>query len=159
MSLEEELKVSRFQNQRHRLSVNIMYTNNWMTSQMQEVFRNFGVTNQQYNILRILRGKYPLPCTIHELRSKMLDKQPDVSRLLDRIQAKELVERKPNETDRRKMDVVVSAKGLELLSRMEDAVSRFDDFFSNLDDSEIVILNQLLDKVRNYQAKPDGGLV
>jgi len=159
MSLEEELKVSKFQNQRHRLSVNIMYTNNWMTSQMQEVFRKFGVTNQQYNILRILRGKYPLPCTIHELRNKMLDKQPDVSRLLDRIQAKQLVERKPNETDRRKMDVVISAKGLELLSRMENAVAGFDDFFSNLDNSEILVLNQLLDKVRNYQANSDTDLL
>lgn len=155
MSLEEELKVSRFQNQRHRLSVNIMYTNNWMTSQMQKVFRNHGVTNQQYNILRILRGKYPLPCTIHELREKMLDKQPDVSRLLDRIQAKGLVERKPNDSDRRKMDVVISLPGLELLSTMEGAVAGFDDFFSNLNDSEIEALNDLLDKVRNYQSESE----
>lgn len=149
MSLEEELQVSKFKSTRQRLSINILYTNNWMSSEMQAVFRSYGVTNQQYNILRILRGMHPSPCTIQELKRRMLDKQPDASRLVDRLEAKELVARKNNKEDRRKMDVVITPKGLDTLKEMDPAVDAFDNLFSGLTNEEVDHLNILLDKARN----------
>lgn len=149
MSLEEDIKVSKFRNPRHRLAVNLMFTNNWMTSKMQEVFRAHSITNQQYNILRILRGAFPDPCNIQELKARMLDKQPDVSRLVDRLFNKGLVHRKVNKVDRRKMDITIAPKGLELLSNMEEDVNRFERFFDGLDDREVGDINVLLDKIRD----------
>ena len=149
MSLEEDIKVSKFRNPRHRLAVNLMFTNNWMTSKMQEVFRAHSITNQQYNILRILRGAFPDPCNIQELKARMLDKQPDVSRLVDRLFNKGLVHRKVNKVDRRKMDITIAPQGLELLSNMEEDVNRFERFFDGLDDREVGDINVLLDKIRD----------
>ena len=150
MSLEEELQVSQFKSSRYRLTVNILYSNNWMFAKMQVVFRQYGVTNQQYNILRILRGRYPDPCTIQDLKKRMLDKQPDVSRLVDRLQSKGLLVRQSNAEDRRKMDVAISDKGLTLLNEMDPAVTEFDEIFAGLTDKEVDQLNQLLDKARSF---------
>ncbi len=150
MSLEEELRVSKFKSSKHRLIVNLLYTHNWMTSQMQVIFKRHGVTNQQYNILRILRGSNPKPCTIQLLKQRMLDKQPDVSRLIDRLEAKSLVSRTINLEDRRKMDVIITEKGLALLKEMDPAVSGFDDVFAGLADEEADQINKLLDKARDY---------
>ena len=150
MSLEQELKVSKFQSSRHKLTVNILYTNNWLEGHMQVIFRAHGVTNQQYNILRILRGMHPEPCTVQELKKRMLDKQPDASRLVDRLQAKNLVLRKSNAEDRRKMDVLITDEGLELLGRMDPEVEGFDNLFAGLTDKEVDQLNKLLDKARSY---------
>lgn len=149
MSLEEDVKVSKFRNDRHRLTVNLLFTHNWMTSKMQQVFRAHSITNQQYNILRILRGAAPGPCNIQELKARMLDKQPDASRLVDRLFAKGLVKRKVNEVDRRKMDISITQEGLDLLTRMDDDVNDFERMFEGLDDTEVAIVNGLLDKLRD----------
>lgn len=147
--LEEEVKVEKFRNDRHRLLVNLIYTNNWITALMQAGFKPFGITNQQFNILRILRGSHPTPCTIQYLKERMLDKQPDVSRLVDRLQAKGYLARRPNEADRRKMNVVITENGLALLANMENEVNQFETFMDRLDDQEVSQLNELLDKMRH----------
>jgi len=147
--LEEEVKVAKFRNGRHRLLVNLMYTTNWVTGVMQDVFKSYGITNQQYNILRILRGSNPIPCTIQTLKDRMLDKQPDVSRLVDRLQSKGLLGRTVNPDDRRKMNVVITEAGLDLLSEMDPAVNKFEELFSSLADNEVDSLNTLLDQVRD----------
>lgn len=147
MRLEDEIK-TRFQSPGHKLMVNIIYTHNWVTSYMQQYFKENGVTMQQYNILRILRGQYPNPSTIQLLKERMLDKQSDVSRLVDRLKTKNLLIRKPSKLDRRKMDIVVSDKGLELLEQMDHTVNQMQTGFNNLNEEELNELNQLLDKLR-----------
>ncbi|MEM0996638.1 MAG: MarR family transcriptional regulator [Bacteroidota bacterium] len=149
MKLEEELKVSTFQSERQKLHLNIIYTYNWMTSQMQKVFKAHGITMQQFNILRILRGQNGMPSTIQLLKDRMMDKQPDASRLVDRLHAKELVHRRISQDDRRKMDVFISERGLALLSAMEAEVKEFDNFFEVLQENEVEQLNELLDRIRD----------
>lgn len=151
--LEEEVKVAKFRNGRHRLLVNLMYTTNWVTGVMQDVFKSYGITNQQYNILRILRGSNPTPCTIQTLKDRMLDKQPDVSRLVDRLQSKGLLGRTVNPDDRRKMNVVITEAGLDLLAEMDPAVNKFEELFSSLADNEVDSLNTLLDQVRDVASE------
>ena len=146
--LEEEVRVEKFRNGRHRLLINLIYTNNWITGLMQAGFKPFGITNQQFNILRILRGNHPEPCTIQYLKERMLDKQPDVSRLVDRLQAKGFLARRPNEEDRRKMNVIITDHGLEVLKDMEGTVNAFESLMGQLDDTEVEQLNTLLDKMR-----------
>jgi len=148
MRIEDEIKQKRFQSPQHKLNVNLIYTHNWLQDKMQGVFKPFKITAQQYNILRILRGQYPNPCTIQLLKDRMLDKQSDVSRLIDRLTQKGHVDRKICEADRRKMDVVISEKGLQLLKDLDGHVTIIVDTMQNLTLDEIDQLNNLLDKLR-----------
>jgi DNA-binding MarR family transcriptional regulator len=149
MKLEEELKVSKFRSERQKLHLNIIYTYNWMTSRLQRTFKSHGLTMQQYNILRILRGQNGKPSTIQLLKDRMMDKQPDASRLVDRLEAKELVRRQICKDDRRKMDVFITEKGLRLLDGMQEEVDAFDRYFDTLTENEVEQLNELLDRIRD----------
>src|SRR3989338_3867781 len=108
MKLEDEIKTKQFRNQRHKLLLNIMFTYGWVMKRSQNVLQPYGITIPQHNILRILRGQFPKPCNVQLLKDRMLDQQSDVSRLVDRLATKELIERKTSTTDRRKLDIVIS---------------------------------------------------
>ena len=149
MKLEDELKVKNFQSERQKLHLNIIFTYNWMISQMQKTFKAHGVTMQQYNILRILRGQNDKPSTIQLLKDRMMDKQPDASRLVDRLEAKGLVRRQVCKDDRRKMDVFITEKGLAMIAEMQEEVSGFDHFFDTIEENEVEQLNELLDRIRD----------
>ena len=149
MRLEDEIKTKGFKSEYHKLSINLIYTYNWLTAISQAEFGLFGITMQQFNILRILMGQYPTPCTIQLLKARMLDKQSDASRLVDRLVAKGLVQREPCTTDRRKMDVLISKKGLDLLEEIDPVMQKLDDTLSGLSVEEAKTLNDLMDKVRD----------
>lgn len=149
MNLEEELKVKQFRSGRQKLHLNLIFTYNWMINQMHAVFKSHGITMQQYNILRILRGQNGKPSTIQLLKNRMMDKQPDASRLVDRLAAKGLVNREICKEDRRKMDVYISEKGLRLLDKMDPQALEFENFFDNVSDEEIDQINELLDRIRD----------
>lgn len=153
MSLEEELIVSEFRNQRQKLTVNLIYTHNFIVGKMKKTFKNFGCTIQQFNILRILRGQSPKPSTILLLKNRMFDKQPDVSRLIDRLEGKGWVKRTVNSKDRRKMDILITLEGLSLLDSMEEKVDEFEGFFDSLENEEVVVINELLDKIRDFSSE------
>lgn len=123
MSLEQEIQQRSFRSENEKLVINILYTYSFLKNRMQAVLKAEGITAQQYNILRILRGQYPEPCSIHNLKVRMLDKDCDASRLIDRLFAKRLVTRKPCQDDRRRQDILISAKGLSLLQRLDPMVS------------------------------------
>jgi DNA-binding MarR family transcriptional regulator len=148
MRLEDEIKTKQFRSEGHKLSVNLIYTYGWLINRNAKFFQGFGLTLQQYNILRILRGQFPQPCNIQLLKERMLDKQSDVSRLIDRLHNKHLIDRATSTTDRRKLDIVISQKGLDLLQEMEPVVRKMDDCFDALSESELQETNRLLDLIR-----------
>ena len=110
--------------------------------------KKFGLTSQQFNIMRILRGQHPNPANIKLLRERMLDKMSDASRIVEKLRTKGLIERNTNESDRRACDVIITQKGLELLKVIDKEDITFDGFFSQLDEQEMKHLNHLLDKLR-----------
>lgn len=148
MKLEEEIKQKKFRNEFHKLAVNIIYTHSWLMNYHKKIFDKFDITSNQFNILRILRGQYPKPASINMLKERMLDKMSDASRLVDRLLKKGLVERKISSDDRRKVDVIITKKGLHLLSQIDELNSEFDRVFKNINKQEAQILNDLLDKLR-----------
>ncbi|MEI6816264.1 MAG: MarR family winged helix-turn-helix transcriptional regulator [Bacteroidota bacterium] len=150
MNLENEIKQIRgFRNSYHRASVNLIYTGKWIINLHNDLFEGFGLTLQQYNILRILRGQYPNALTVKVIRERMLDKMSDASRIVELLRTKGLVERDLNDRDRRKVDVKISKTGLNLLTDIEmNGNELMDGFLSNLNQEEIEQLNQLLDKLR-----------
>jgi DNA-binding MarR family transcriptional regulator len=149
MRLEDEIKTKQFRSEGNKLSVNIIYTFGWMMNRNNKLFHRFGLTMQQYNILRILRGQFPQPCNIQLLKDRMLDKQSDVSRLIDRLHQKTLIDRKTSASDRRKLDIVISQKGLDLLLEMDPLAAAMDDSFDALSEAELIEANRLLDLIRD----------
>lgn len=148
MRLEDEIKQKEFKSEFNKAVVNIIYTFNWLDSKSKDFLKPYDLTPQQFNILRILRGQYPKPSTINLLKERMLDKMSDASRIVERLRLKNLVERKICVDDRRAVDIVISAKGLELLSEIDKSSHKLDGLISNLTEGETLQLNVLLDKIR-----------
>src|ERR1035437_121254 len=120
MTLESEIhQVKPFRNNYHKAAVNIIHSGKWMLQFMADVLKQYRLTPQQYNILRILRGKYPEATTVIYIRERMLDRMSDASRIVELLRKKGLVERNVCEGNRRKMDVLITAKGLHLLRSEE----------------------------------------
>jgi DNA-binding MarR family transcriptional regulator len=147
MELEKEIAQKSFKSERHKAMVNIIYTYFWANNLTRNDFNNYDITPQQFNILRILRGQFPNPSTINLLKERMLDKMCDASRMVDRLKQKELIERCVNKKDRRSVDIVISQKGLDLLSRIDVELDQ-EKLMKHLSEEEARQLNTLLDKLR-----------
>ena len=148
MELEKEIHSTKFTSQHQKASVNIVFTYNWLNGLIKAELEKFKITNQQFNILRILRGQYPNPATINILKERMLDKMSDASRIVDRLVQKELVTRTVNKKDRRAVDILITQRGLELLDRIHIEEAMNDGYKSNLSEDEAKQLSNLLDKFR-----------
>ena len=151
MTLEKEIdQVKPFRNDYHKAFVNLIYTGKWMLQFSTDLLKPYNLTPQQYNILRILRGKYPKASTVIYIRERMLDRMSDASRIVELLRKKGLVERHVCEGNRRRMDVLITQTGLDLLQEFEkEENERMDKHLSALNESEVVQLNILLDQLRN----------
>jgi DNA-binding MarR family transcriptional regulator len=148
MKLEEEIAQQKFAGEQQKAMINLLFTYHWAVSKMKSDFKPYDITMQQFNILRILRGQMPNPCTVNILKERMLDKMCDASRMVDRLLQKGFIERCVNKKDRRAVDIKISTQGLDLLAKF-DEITDPNKLFSALTDLEAKTLNQLLDKVRS----------
>jgi DNA-binding MarR family transcriptional regulator len=148
MSLEKDIQQREFRNEYHKALLNIIYTNNHVVAKMNDLFKDFEVTRQQFNVLRILRGQYPGNASINLIKDRMLDKMSDASRIVERLRIKGFLTRKNCDADKRAVEVTITEKGLQLLEQMEDQVKSFDDLLKNLSEQDAKTLNELLDKIR-----------
>lgn len=149
-SIEEEIQQTRFKSSNHRAQVNIIYTASWLNQETASALKPFGLSLQQFNILRILRGRGDQPSTIKLLTERMLDKMSNASRLVDKLKDKGFVERQECPTDRRRVDILITESGLEVIGKASDAVDRLrEKYFGRLSDAEADQLSKLLDKLRD----------
>ena len=152
MGLEKEIKQGKqFDSEYEKLIVNLIYTNSWLSEQQLKIFKPFGITAPQYNVLRILRGQYPEPCTVNTIIDRMLDRMSNASRIVDRLESKELVGRKVCKTDRRAKDVVITKAGLDLLEEVDEISSAWISRFQGITLEKITQMNSLLDEMRAVQ--------
>ena len=148
MKLEDEIVQQKFESDYHKLSINILYTSNWLLNLHTEKLKPYNLTVQQFNILRILRGQHPNVVNLKLIKERMLDKMSDVSRLVERLREKGFVDRKTCPSDRRHIDVRITNEGLELLKKLDSDLKDINSLFSSLSNDEIKTLNDLLDKLR-----------
>jgi DNA-binding MarR family transcriptional regulator len=148
MKIEDEIKQPRFRDAYQKVAVNLLFTSNWLDARQQDFFKPFGITTQQFNILRILRGQHPNQISGVEIKGRMLDRNSDISRLLDRLLKKELINKCQSENDKRAANVTIAPKGLELLSRIDEKFQEWERNHFNLTEAEAAQLSQLLDKAR-----------
>ena len=154
MSLENELK-QKFRNEPQKAILNILYTSYFIQDRMNTLFKQYDITRQQYNVLRILRGQHPGHASVNLIRDRMLDKMSDASRIVERLRLKGMVVRKNAEKDKRAVEVTITESGLQLLQQMERPIEDFDSLLHNLSMEETRQLNTLLDKIREGQAQSE----
>ena len=147
--IEDEIKQKSFTSIYHKANINLVYTTGWLQARQTEIFRQYGITLPQFNILRILRGQHPKPASINLLIERMLDKTSNASRIVDKLEVKALVTRTPSVHDRRAVDVAITPAGLDMLHRLDAKAEEFNDGLNNLTPQEAEELNRILDKIRN----------
>lgn len=148
MHLQKETKTSRFESIYQQAIVNVLFTYGWCNDRLKQMVSPYDITTQQFNILRILRGQHPEPSTINLLRSRMLDKMCDASRIVDRLVQKGLVLKAVNPNDKRAVDILITKKGLSLLRQIDNEVDLSAMAAPNLTEEEAEQLSNLLDKMR-----------
>lgn len=147
MKIEKEIQTKGFYNEWHKASVNLIYTYNWLQDQVKLFLKDYDLTYQQFNVLRILRGSHPTPISTATIRERMLDKMSDTSRIVDRLCQKDLVIRKTCAKDKRLVDVTISDAGLKVLEKIDQRSGELDGFLK-INEKDAAKLNELLDRLR-----------
>lgn len=146
-TIDEEIK-SRFESEQHKALLNIMFTASWIRSRHNAVLTPSGLSMQQYNILRILRGAHA-PVNMQTVKERMVDRAPNATRLVDKLIEKGLVQRERATADKRVIHLGITTKGLELLGQVDELVrGDMDATNANLTSEDATVINRVLDRMR-----------
>ena len=137
---------SKFPSEKVKAFINIKFTANWINSKENEFFKPFGISPQQFNILRILRGAGKA-IKVQEIKDRMIERAPNATRLMDKLCGKDFIERIPCPDDRRVVHIAITDNGLKLLKEIAENMPK-NGWLSNLSEAEATQLSNLLDKVR-----------
>jgi DNA-binding MarR family transcriptional regulator len=149
MKLETAIKQHYFRNEFQKVYLNLIYTANILQNRSEKFLKGYGITHAQYNVLRILRGQGTKAISTAEIRTRMLEKSSDASRIVDRLATRSLVTKRICSSDKRLVDVGISVRGLQLLELIEKDIEQLDRITAALSASEAKTLNGLLDKLRS----------
>jgi DNA-binding MarR family transcriptional regulator len=153
MALEKDINQQVFRSEYQKATINLIYTFNWMNEKVTRLFEPFDITQQQFNILRILRGAGE-PLSTLQIRQRMLDKMSDTSRIVDRLIKKGMVKKTTCHEDRRLVDILLTDKGKKLLQTMDGLNDQMEAIFKYLSVEEAQQLNIFLDKIRSGENNP-----
>lgn len=152
MEIEKVIKSNINLEDSKKIILNIMYTQNVIADKFNEIIKPHDLSSEQYNVLRILRGQKGSPANMCIIQERMLAKNSNTTRLIDKLLLKELVTREVCPENRRKIEVLITNKGLELLKILDPKVIEYENQFAeNLSTEEKVQLNTLLEKYRTLK--------
>lgn len=146
--IEDAIQQKEFKDPFNKAVVNLLYTQSFLVTAQNALFKPHGISPEQYNVLRILRGQNGKPTTVSSIQERMLNKMSNASRLVEKLKIKGLVERNECPADRRQVDILITDKGLRLLEVLEKKVEASNTMMINLSEAEAIQLNDLLDKLR-----------
>ncbi len=149
MRLEEDIRQKKFETIYHKLAVNLHFTDSWLRTKEHKVLKKYGLSAQQYNVLRILKGQHPNPSTLVLIRERMIDRESNASRLIDKLNDAGLTNRVMCKKDRRRVDITITEKGLQLLEKVNPEIRQLTEKLNTITTEEAETLNNLLDKLRN----------
>ena len=149
MGLSEEIKSTKFDSNRSKAIINLFYTTNYFRDLHKEVFKKYQLLPQHFNALRIINGRFPKPISPGEIKEVMIDKSPDITRLIDKLVKMSLVDRCQNQENRRVMEIRISAKGRTQLQKMSAEVDAMTRKNFKLSEKDASILSNLLDQSRD----------
>jgi DNA-binding MarR family transcriptional regulator len=149
MSLEEEIRQEKFHNEHQKAAINILYTGSWLYNINAVYLKKFGITPEQFNVLRILRGSFPKPMMLAEITARMIDKSSNCTRLVEKLKQKGLVNRVTCENNRRQVDISITEKGHALLKKIDASQEAWLEAMGKISKAEAKELNRILDKLRS----------
>src|SRR4051812_11806929 len=151
VKLEEAIKSNKFKNEVHKAGLNVLYTAWWLKTLTSKELKEYGLTHEQYNVLRILKGKHPEQMCVRDVAQRMIEKNSNVPRIVDRLELKKLVKRSSSQNDKRETAITLTAAGINIL---EIATAKVNKVFENIvvmDESSASTLNNLLEKIRERE--------
>lgn len=150
MKIEEIIKTNKTLLLERKTLINLVYTSTILSTRLSEVLKKYDISTEQFNVLRILRGQNGKPANMSCIQERMIAKTSNTTRLVDKLLTKELVIRNICELNKRKMEVSITNKGLELLENLDPTIEELEiSIFKNIEKKELEQLNTILDKIRN----------
>ena len=155
MKLEDEIKQQKqFADNYDKAVVNLLYTSSWLYNLNATRLKAYGITPEQFNVLRILRGSYPKPMMLSDISGRMLDRSSNATRLVEKLRQKNLVKREICPDNRRQVDIMITEAGLGTLTAIDNGCQEWMSSVKNLSEQEALELNRILDKVREQAPAP-----
>lgn len=151
MKLEQAIKSVNFRNETQKAGLNVLYTAWWLKTMMSRELKNFGLTHEQYNVLRILKGKSPDEMCVKDIAGRMIEKSSNVPRIIDRLVLKKLVKRTTDPNDKRHTVMTLTAAGFNILDLCTKKINEAFDSTIQMDESAAKQLNELLEQVRESE--------
>jgi len=151
VKLEQAIQSNKFKNEMHKASLNILYTAWWLKTRMSNELKAFGLTHEQYNVLRILKGKFPEQMCVKDIGCRMIEKSSNVPRIIDRLEIKKLVKRAISPNDRRETVITLTQSGLTILAATTEKINELMDEMVCMEKTEAIQLNSLLEKMRGTE--------
>ena len=151
MKLEQAIQSTKFKSEVHKAGLNILYTAWWLKTLGSRELKEFGLTHEQYNVLRILKGKFPEQMCVRDIASRMIEKNSNVPRIIDRLELKKLVKRTQSEIDGRQTVITLTQAGVNILEASTQVIDEMMAKALSLSNTEATTLNNLLEKVRSKE--------
>ena len=152
MKLEQAIQSTRFKNEVHKAGLNILYTAWWLKTVMSRELKEFGLTHEQYNVLRILKGKHPELICVKDIACRMIEKNSNVPRIIDRLEIKKLVKRATSEADKRETVISLTQSGIAVFEASTQRINAIFDEVMVINEAEAASINQLLERVREKES-------
>jgi DNA-binding MarR family transcriptional regulator len=151
VKLEQAIKSVNFRNETQKAGLNVLYTAWWLKTMMSKELKNFGLTHEQYNVLRILKGKSPDEMCVKDIAGRMIEKSSNVPRIIDRLVLKKLVKRTTDPNDKRHTVMTLTAAGFNILDLCTKKINEIFEKTIQMDEAAAKQLNELLEMVRESE--------
>ena len=151
MKLEEAIQTNKFKSEVHKASINLLYSAWWIKTILTKELKEYGLTHEQYNVLRILKGKHPESLCVKDIAGRMIEKNSNVPRIIDRLVIKKLVKRGTSSQDRRETNITLTGAGLSILESSTQEVNKTINSQLHISEEEAEQLNRLVEKMRSFE--------
>ena len=151
MKLEEAIKSNKFRNEVHKAALNILYTGWWLKTLISKELKEYGLTHEQYNVLRILKGKHPEQMCVRDIATRMIEKNSNIPRIIDRLELKKFVKRNSSSNDKRETVISLTSAGINILNITTSKVDKVFDDTVEMNESAATTLNKLLEEIRKSE--------
>lgn len=149
MAIEQDIKQEKFATEHEKAVINILFTSSWLHHKNLTRLKPHGITPEQYNVLRILRGSFPKPLMLADISGRMIDKSSNATRLVEKLRQKGLLKREICDDNRRQVDIVITDKGLSVLKKIDQEAEDWIASIKTITKGEAQELNRILDKLRS----------
>jgi len=151
MAIEDDIKTKKFQNHTQKAHINVIFTANVIVDRIKNSLKPFDITQEQFNILRIIRGQGATAIRAKDISSRMLSRCSNTTRIIDRLEEKQYIARLEHQADRRERHLLLTPEGIRLLNAIEKHWEENSPHVASLDEQELILLNDLLDRLRSPQ--------